>query len=180
LHRRASPQLELGVKSLQRQWYFVLRRGKVGRRQACERQNFSHDTITPNPLTRNGRRVLCFQSTGLSSFAMPNLPNCQSAIIESAKLRDYCLSPDHPRGRHKARVFREALGLSINDAEWLQQNLLDGIQKHPAEKEETDSFGSRWRVDLPLARQGKSAVVRTGWIIKTGEQLPRLITCWVL
>jgi hypothetical protein len=111
---------------------------------------------------------------------MPNLPDSQHAVIELAKLRDYCLSPEHPRGRHKARVFRAALGLSIDDAEWLQQKLLDGIQKHAAENVETDSFGSRWRVDLPLTRQGKSAVVRTGWIIKTGEKFPRLITCWVL
>jgi hypothetical protein len=111
---------------------------------------------------------------------MLKLPNPQSAIIELAKLRDYCLSADHPRGRHKARVFREALGLSVDDAEWLQQKLLAGIQKYAAEQQETDSFGSRWRVDIPLTRQGKSAVVRTGWIIKTGEQLPRLITCWVL
>jgi hypothetical protein len=117
---------------------------------------------------------------GLLLIPMQKLPNFQNAKIELAKLRDYCLSADHPRGRHKARVFREALGLTIDDAEWLQQRLLQGIQTHPAEKQETDSFGSRWRVDLPLTRQGKSSVVRTGWIIKTGEQFPRLITCWVL
>lgn len=111
---------------------------------------------------------------------MPNLPNAQNAIIELAKLRDYCLSASHPRGRHKARVFRDALGISVDDAEWLRQKLLEGIQSHSAEKQETDSFGSRWRVDLPLMRQTKSVVVRTCWIIKMGEQFPRLITCWVL
>jgi hypothetical protein len=111
---------------------------------------------------------------------MDKLPNAQSAVIEVAKLRDYSLSSEHPRGRHKARVFRESLGLSAFDAEWLKQAILEGIQSQPAEKHETDSFGSRWRVDLPLTRQGKSVVVRTGWIIKTGEQIPRLITCWVL
>lgn len=111
---------------------------------------------------------------------MEELPNSQNAVIELVKLRDYCLSTEHPRGRHKARVFREALGLTVDDAEWLQQKLLDGIQNQLAEKQESDSFGSRWRVDLPLTRQKRSAVLRTGWIIKTGEQFPRLITCWVL
>ena len=111
---------------------------------------------------------------------MSNLPNFENAIIDLTKLRDYCLNPDHPRGRHKARVFREALGLSVDDAAWLQRNLLEGAQNHHAEKQETDSFGSRWRVDLPLRRQDRSVVVRTGWMIKTGEQFPRLITCWVL
>ena len=111
---------------------------------------------------------------------MQKLPNSQNAVVELVKLRDYCLSAEHPRGQHKARVFREALGLTDDDAEWLRQKLLIGIQNHPAEKLEVDSFGIRWRVDLPLTRQGKSAVVRTGWIIKTGEQFSRLITCWVL
>lgn len=49
--------LELGRKSLQRQWYFVLRRGRVGRCQACERQKaktLHHEIQTSNPLTRNG------------------------------------------------------------------------------------------------------------------------------
>ncbi len=117
---------------------------------------------------------------GLFLNAMQKLPNFQNAIVEFVKLRDYCLSPDHPRGRHKARVFREALGLTVDDAQWLRQKVLEGIQNQPAEKLETDNFGVRWRVDLPLARQGKSTVVRAGWIIKTGEQFPRLITCWVL
>jgi hypothetical protein len=124
-------------------------------------------------------QVLYFECHGLSSLTMPNLPNSQNAIIEIAKLRDYCLNTDHPRGRHKARVFREALDLSVDNAEWLRQNLLEGIQSHTAEQQETDSFGSRWRLDLPLTRQGKFAVVRTVWIIKTGEQFPRFVTCWV-
>ena len=45
-------------------------------------------------------------------------------VVEIAKLRDYCLSDTHPRGRHKARVFRSRLGLSASDAEWLRQSLL--------------------------------------------------------
>ncbi len=36
VHTRSHP--ELGRKSPQRQWYFVSRRGRVGRRQACKRQ----------------------------------------------------------------------------------------------------------------------------------------------
>lgn len=111
---------------------------------------------------------------------MLKLQNAQRAVVDLVKLRDYCLNPSHPRGRHKARVFRDTLGLIAEDAEWLQQRVLKDIQNHPAKRLETDSFGSRWRVDLPLTRQGKSAVVRTGWIIKTGEEFPRLITCWVL
>ncbi len=111
---------------------------------------------------------------------MPKLPYALHAHIEPSKLRDYCLNPNHPRGRHKARVFREALGLDENDVDWLLAELLIGILVHEAEKQEGGSFGRRWRVDLPMARQGKSAVVRTIWIVLAGEQFPRLVTCWVL
>jgi hypothetical protein len=42
---------------------------------------------------------------------MTRLPNGNRAIVDGQKPTDYCLSPTHPRGRHKARVFREALGI---------------------------------------------------------------------
>jgi|GEM_PF-2721604 len=32
------------------------------------------------------------------------LPHGAHAVVDIARLRDYCLSPDHPRGRHKARL----------------------------------------------------------------------------
>ena len=34
------------------------------------------------------------------------LPNAEQAFVDVRKLRDYCFSTEHPRGQHKARVFR--------------------------------------------------------------------------
>ena len=48
------------------------------------------------------------------------LPNCQRAVVDIEKLRDYCLSTEHPRGRHKARVFATTLGLTADNAELLR------------------------------------------------------------
>jgi hypothetical protein len=39
-----------------------------------------------------------------------------TVVVDIAKLRDYCLSGTHPRGRHKARVFRTRLGLTTRNA----------------------------------------------------------------
>ena len=36
------------------------------------------------------------------------LPNADAATVDDAKVRDYLLSPEHPVGRFKARVFRSA------------------------------------------------------------------------
>lgn len=45
----------------------------------------------------------------LSSLTM-KLPGGTGAIVELSKLRDYCLDPHHPRGRHKAWVFLSGTG----------------------------------------------------------------------
>jgi hypothetical protein len=47
------------------------------------------------------------------------LPHSDRAILDIRKIEDYCLSPVHPRGRHKARVFREVRDLQQSDAAWL-------------------------------------------------------------
>ena len=48
------------------------------------------------------------------------LPNGERAVVELEKLTDYCLNPEHARGKHKARVFAAALGIDIANAELLR------------------------------------------------------------
>jgi hypothetical protein len=33
------------------------------------------------------------------------MPGGHAAIVDRQKLTEYCLNPEHPRGKHKARVF---------------------------------------------------------------------------
>src|SRR5271165_4785506 len=96
------------------------------------------------------------------------LPQGDKAILDLRKIADYCLSPSHPRGRHKARVFREALGLERSDASWLRGALLEAARSGAALQVTEDAWGTYWRVDATIRRQGKSAVVRTIWILRTG------------
>ncbi|WP_367618323.1 MULTISPECIES: DUF6883 domain-containing protein [Rhodoplanes] len=51
---------------------------------------------------------------------MAGLPHGDRAIVDLRKIEDYCLSPAHSRGRHKARVFRVRLGLQRDDSKWLR------------------------------------------------------------
>jgi len=74
---------------------------------------------------------------------MACLPQAERAILDLAKLEDYCLSPTHPRGRHKARVFREALGVDVNEAAWFRRALLEGVRTSDAAEVGKDSFGTR-------------------------------------
>jgi len=108
------------------------------------------------------------------------LPHADQAILDIRKIEDYCLSPAHPRGRHKFRVFREALNVGRGDAAWLRSVLLEGVREGEASLLATDAWGSRWRVDVSVRRHEKNAVVRTVWIMRTGEKAPRFVTGWVL
>jgi hypothetical protein len=108
------------------------------------------------------------------------LPHSDEAVLDIRKIEDYCLSPSHPRGRHKARVFREALDLQRSDAAWLRDVLLEAARSSEASPVAADAWGTYWRLDATIRRQGKSAVIRTIWIVRTGKSVPRFVTCWVL
>jgi len=108
------------------------------------------------------------------------LPRAEDAVVDLGKLRDYVLSAEHPRGRHKARVFRSSLAIGAGDAAWLRAAILDAVRAADAAKIDTDRFGSRWRTDLAIVRGDRHAVVRCIWLVPPAEGAPRLVTCYVL
>lgn len=95
------------------------------------------------------------------------------------KLQEYCLSPTHPRGRHKARVFAAVLGLTTDDAELLCDALLQAALTEDATPTEQDAFGQRYVIDVQMQGPQGTAIVRSAWIVRTGEQIPRLTSCYV-
>jgi len=107
------------------------------------------------------------------------VPNADRAFVDRDKLRDYCLSREHQRGRHKARVFESALGLSADDVEQLRDALLVVVQSHDAVATLSDQFGQRYVVDFVMATTFRRANVRSTWIIRTDEDFPRLVSCFV-
>src|SRR5438045_2306311 len=96
------------------------------------------------------------------------LPNAEHAIVDMVKLRDYCLSSAHPRGRHKARVFAATLGLSADDAELLRDTILRAALSDEAIPGESDAFGQRYVVDFRMPGPKGEVVVRSTWIVRTG------------
>jgi len=108
------------------------------------------------------------------------LPGGENAVVEIAKLRDYCLDPSHPRGRHKSRIFLAVLGLAQADAEFLRQELLRAARAATAIEGDADEYGERYIVDFELTRNDRRAEIRSAWIIRRGEGFPRLTSCYVL
>jgi hypothetical protein len=108
------------------------------------------------------------------------LPAGERAIVDIAKLRDYCLNPSHPRGRHKARVFASALGLTADDARLLCDELLRAAREGDATPGTRDEYGERYAIDFELTSGDRQATVRSTWIITRNSPVPRLTSCFVL
>lgn len=111
---------------------------------------------------------------------MMKLPNGQRAIIDPRKLEDYCLSPTHPAGRNKARVFKQAVGLDRSNATILLRALRSAAIRSDAKHGKVDRYGQRYTVDFELRGPTGLATIRSAWIVRTGEDAPQLTTCYVL
>jgi hypothetical protein len=97
------------------------------------------------------------------------LPNPERAVVDIEKLRDYCLSLEHPVGRHKALVFAAALGFTAESAETLREMLLSAVRTGDALLTREGEYGQIYVLDSvtigpsgrpPSAVAGLSATVR--------------------
>ena len=109
---------------------------------------------------------------------MPALPNHASVEIDIRKLRDYVLNPQHPEGRHKARVFRSALGLTAQDSEWLAAAIATRLPEAEAEITDVTRWGTLYRLDVDIIRGDRCAKVRTGWLCR--DLSTTLTTCFIV
>lgn len=92
----------------------------------------------------------------------------------------WCLNLDHDDGKHKARLFSSILGMTADNAEELRQILLDVVKVQEAQLGRQDGFGQRYTLDFTIEWQNKSAILRSGWIIEHGSEIPKLTTCYPL
>src|SRR5690348_6067559 len=88
---------------------------------------------------------------GIIGSGRMRLANADRAIVDIAKLCDYCLSTEHLRGRHKAHVFAAALGLTAADAEQLRGGLLQAVRTEEAVPTGQDEYGQRYVLDFTMS-----------------------------
>lgn len=124
-------------------------------------------------------RVIVSECSLIRSIKM-EMPGAARALVDVVKLREYCLNPLHPRGRHKARVFASALNLHRDDAEFLRARLLEAALAGGAALGEAGEYGQRYALDFVCAKGSRRALVRSAWIVLKAEDFPRFLTCYVL
>ena len=108
------------------------------------------------------------------------LPNGERADL-GTKLEDYTLDPLHRDGRHKARVFESVLGISLANADVLRDALREAARLSDTVVCKGDNgFGEMFVLRFPLRTDKGTATVLSAWIIRHGEDFPRLATCYIV
>jgi hypothetical protein len=108
------------------------------------------------------------------------LPNGNRAEL-GTKLTDYVLNPEHRHGRHKARVFESSLGITRENQRFLADALRQAAAESTAAKPMGDQgFGETFAIQFSLATDKGKATVLSAWIIRRGEDFPRLTTCFII
>ncbi len=109
------------------------------------------------------------------------LPHLERASVLREKLYDYVLNPDHPDGRHKARVFAAVLGIERSHADVLAQIILASLPRAAAEQRPDDEYGQSWTTYHEIVGlNSKTAIVTVGWKVLVEEpERPKLVSCYI-
>lgn len=107
------------------------------------------------------------------------LPRAREAVIPTEKLVGYALDPEHPRGRHKARVFAAALGLRQRDWRYLHDQILEAVVNGEVRGTRISPHGVLYDVVVLVdGLNGATQRVATIWLV-AGDRPPRLVSTWV-
>ncbi len=105
------------------------------------------------------------------------LPNYQQAEIPRNKLVGYLLDPLHSEGRHKARVFKSALGFEQSSCDELAEAIVAELPYYPAQLSTAAVWGQKYEVTLPITgKTGMIVDVSTVWITRPGTNFPSFVT----
>lgn len=136
-----------------------------------------NEDLTNKGLERSARKYQTYK-----------LRNGKDSVVIDAegKLRGYCLSPDSPSGRNKARVIKAALGIGQEDYLYFEEQIRKGLSKARIEVGESNEWGRRY--DAIISIKGKNGNVedlRVGWIFDSKNSTayngnePRLATAYI-
>ena len=108
------------------------------------------------------------------------LPNPDKAYIDDNKLVGYSLNFSHSEGQHKARVFKAALGFTVENVAELKNGLLEAVKTYDAIPDQSHQYGQEYIIDFPMTHNNKTAIINSVWLIRYTENFPRLVTAYIL
>lgn len=104
----------------------------------------------------------------------------ERVVVDSRKLTHYALDVKSPLGKHKALVFENTLGFTIENYADLLHQLETKSLNAEAMFHSEDKHGKRYTVDISVdGTEGRQAIVRTGWFVPTGTNEAHLVTLYI-
>lgn len=105
------------------------------------------------------------------------LPNGDRAEL-SDKLERYSLNFQHPKGKDKAILFRNRLGITLENKEILEAALLESAVREEATIYRIDQYGTHYDIKFSMKTAIGTSFVLGCWIVRTGEDFPRLTNAY--
>jgi hypothetical protein len=102
--------------------------------------------------------------------------------IPPEKLLSYALNPNHPSGKHKARLFQARLSYNQNNAQQLIQQIYAIAPDADITISGQNQQGIRYQADLTISgiAPEQTALVRTVWEVPPTSNTGRLVTIYIL
>lgn len=100
------------------------------------------------------------------------------------KLETYSLNLSHEWGGAKARGFTLILGITLDSIDYLEAQILSGIEEAPVvEVKARPPYGIGCAVDFPIRgvgpHLGRHINLRTAWLFSRVEAAPRLTSAYL-
>ncbi|HXU38584.1 MAG TPA: hypothetical protein VN937_19675 [Blastocatellia bacterium] len=106
------------------------------------------------------------------------LPNANLCRVDREKITDYLLNREHPDNGGEADFFI-GLGFQADDWKTCAAALRSLAQQSSVSQSLESKHGKKYIVDgLIETPIGKTPMVRTIWIVDSGEIAPRLVTAY--
>lgn len=105
------------------------------------------------------------------------IPGAERATIDTRKVRDYLLSPEHRVGSAKARFFGQ---LGFGQQNWaVLRDELRRFAEQEAQLGPATRFGQKYIVPGTIqGPSGASAQVVAVWIVLKDDDFPRFVTAY--
>jgi hypothetical protein len=109
------------------------------------------------------------QSSGPIDFILRR-PDEQQLEIPVGKLLDYALNAQHPKGKHKARLFSELMAIHADQWRFLAYQISDCLPDTEIVDLRVTEHGIQFGAFLQLiGLNGQTCTVQTAWIIRPNE-----------
>ncbi|HCS37960.1 MAG TPA: hypothetical protein DIW44_00030 [Anaerolineaceae bacterium] len=99
--------------------------------------------------------------------------------IPKSKFLEYSLNDKHPKGKDKAKLFKELLAIRKQDWKFLAAQIVNGFPDAKIQNVRATQYGIKYFFDIPIiGMNGKSKIVRTAWITSDHKTI-RLVTIYI-